>query len=175
MKKNEKLTIWLAGLRTVWAKNKGIVLILAVGLILLAASSLGGEKETETATAATAEATFDLEATEQKYAQALSEIDGAGKVTVVLSVQNGTQRVVAQDNDYESKDGDVEKNSSVVVISKGSGTEETVTLQEIYPKLQGALVICSGGDDPAVKLKLVEAMSALTGLGADKISICKGK
>ena len=63
---------------------------------------------------------------------------------------------------------------STVVISRGSGSEETVALQEIAPQYQGALVVCPGGGDPAVRLQLSEAVSALTGLGADRITICKG-
>ena len=61
-----------------------------------------------------------------------------------------------------------------MVVSKGSGNEETVALQELAPQYQGALVVCPGGNDPAVKLQISEAVAALTGLGADKISICKG-
>ena len=60
-------------------------------------------------------------------------------------------------------------------IWRGSGSQETVTVQEIYPRYQGALLVCAGGDDPTVRLQLTEAMSALTGLGADKISISQGK
>ena len=48
-------------------------------------------------------------------------------------------------------------------------------IQQLGPVYQGALVVCSGGDDPQVKLALYEAVSALTGLRTDKISICKGK
>ena len=55
------------------------------------------------------------------------------------------------------------------------GTEETVTLQQISPQYQGALVVCSGGGNPSVRLQVVEAVSALTGLGADHISVCEGK
>ncbi|MFQ8983403.1 MAG: hypothetical protein ACLR6W_04145 [Evtepia sp.] len=54
-------------------------------------------------------------------------------------------------------------------------SQETVTVQEIYPRYQGALVVCPGGDDPEVRLQITEALSALTGLGADKISISEGK
>ena len=64
---------------------------------------------------------------------------------------------------------------STVIISNGDRSEETVALQQLSPQYQGALVVCSGGDDPAVRLCLSDAVSALTGLGADKISICKGK
>ena len=42
------------------------------------------------------------------------------------------------------------------------------------PEKGVALVVCPGGNDPAVKLQISEAVAALTGLGAEKISICKG-
>ena len=55
-----------------------------------------------------------------------------------------------------------------------SGLQETVTVQERGPGYQGALLVCAGGDDPQVRLRLTQAVSALTGLGADKIAISKG-
>ena len=42
------------------------------------------------------------------------------------------------------------------------------------PEKGVALVVCPGGGDPAVQLRLLEAVSALTGLGSDRISICEG-
>ncbi len=62
-----------------------------------------------------------------------------------------------------------------VVVAAGSGAQDTVLVQQFYPRFQWALVVATGGGDPAVRLKLTEAVAALTGLGADKISICKGK
>ena len=106
---------------------------------------------------------------EDRLSEALSKIDGAGEVTVVLTVRDGPRQVLAQDSREEQ--GETE----TVVISRGSSTQETVTVQELYPSYQGALLVCPGGDDPTVCLKLTEATSALTGLGADKISISKGK
>ena len=75
----------------------------------------------------------------------------------------------------EGLEGRTEAEVTNVVISAGSGVEGTVTLQQLSPQFQGALVVCSGGGEPTVQLRLVEAVSALTGLGADKISVCKGK
>ena len=49
-----------------------------------------------------------------------------------------------------------------------------VPLYTLTPQFQGALVVCPGGGDPAVQLRLLEAVSALTGLGSDRISICEG-
>ena len=108
---------------------------------------------------------------ERKLEQALSRVDGAGEVTVVLTVKSGARQILAQDS---SRSGE-ESSTSTVVVSTGSGTEDAVVLQQVYPQYQGALVVCPGGGDPAVCLRLVDAVSALTGLGADKISICKSK
>ena len=110
-----------------------------------------------------------------KFNDVLAQIDGVGEVRVVLTLQSGPRRILAQDSQSTVDEGRTEAEVTNVVISAGSGVEGTVTLQQLSPQFQGALVVCSGGGEPTVQLRLVEAVSALTGLGADKISVCKGK
>lgn len=146
-------------------------LVILAGLLLLLLPTGGKEgapEETEPAQSA-----FDLAATEARLSQALSKIHGAGEVTVVLTVANSPRQILAEDVDRDA--GDSREKTQTVVLSKGSGSQETVTVQEVYPRYQGALLVCAGGDDPEVRLQLTQAMSALTGLGADKISISRGK
>ena len=155
-------------------KYKYVLLVIAAGIVLLLLP-LGGEENptlggTESQTE-NGEETFRVEEMERRLEEALSRVDGAGEVTVVLTVKSGTRQILAQDS---SRSGE-ESSTSTVVVSTGSGTEDAVVLQKVYPQYQGALVVCPGGGDPAVCLKLVDAVSALTGLGADKISICKSK
>jgi stage III sporulation protein AG len=145
--------------------------VLLAGVVLLALPT-GDREETaqETTEGPAWASTFDLAATEARLAAALSQIDGAGEVTVVLTLQDGPRRLLAQDTQAK----DAQETTETVVLSQGSGTQDTVTIQELYPTYQGALVVCPGGDDPAVRLGLTQAVSALTGLGADKIVIRKG-
>ena len=155
-------------------KYKYVLLVIAAGIVLLLLP-LGGEENptlggTESQTE-NGEETFRVEEMERRLEEALSMVDGAGEVTVVLTVKSGARQILAQDS---SRSGE-ESSTSTVVVSTGSGTEDAVVLQQVYPQYQGALVVCPGGGDPAVCLKLVDAVSALTGLGADKISICKSK
>ena len=155
-------------------KYKYVLLVIAAGIVLLLLP-LGGEENptlggTESQTE-NGEETFRVEEMERRLEEALSRVDGAGEVTVVLTVKSGTRQILAQDS---SRSGEA-SSTSTVVVSTGSGTEDAVVLQQVYPQYQGALVVCPGGGDPAVCLKLVDAVSALTGLGADKISICKSK
>lgn len=168
----------LKKLLTVLDKYKYVLLVVLAGALLLLIPT-GDEEPPRGAGAALVQETdtegFDLEKTERKLSAALSQVEGAGEVTVVLTVQNSSRQVLAQDGTNTQKDGASEQTAETVVVSKGSGTQETVLVEQIYPDFQGALVVCTGGEDAAVRLKLVEAVSALTGLGADKISICKGK
>lgn len=155
---------------------KFVLLIILAGALLVTLPVFGSEVSKSEPTAAGAGATnFDLEGMEKKMADALSKIDGAGNVTVVLTVKTGARQILAEDGEISQKDGGTERSTNTVVVSKGSGYQDVVSVQEIFPQFQGALVVCAGGGNPAVKLKLVEAVSDLTGLGSDKITICKGK
>jgi stage III sporulation protein AG len=74
----------------IWAavkKNKFVMIVLAVGLvlILLPIGSRGGN--TETAADASPSAVFSLSEQEERIAAALSMIEGAGQVEVVLTLK----------------------------------------------------------------------------------------
>ena len=156
-----------SGLSSRLKKYKWVGLVLLVGLLLLAWPA---GKENQAETAAETPQTFDLAATEARLSEALSQIRGAGEVTVVLTLAGGPRQVLAQDVDQAT-----ERGQETVVVSRGSGGQEAVAVQEVSPEYQGALLVCPGGGDPTVRLQLTQAVAALTGLGADKISISEGK
>ena len=94
-------------------------------------------------------------------------------VTVTLTVKSGMERVLASDRTTSVTD----RGSSVeeeTVLTGSGGSQEAVLLSRRYPTFQGALVVCQGGDDPAIRLLMTQAVSALTGLGADRVTVCKG-
>lgn len=164
--------------KKVWSalgRYKYVLLVMLVGVLLLLLPDSNKTVQSNEPAVTGVEEDFSVEALEEKLEKTLSEIDGAGQVQVMLTVQSGMKRVLAQDGSLEQDGSSVQRETQTVVISAGSGVQETVLVQQIYPQFQGALVVADGGGDPAVRLKLTEAVAALTGLGADKISICKGK
>lgn len=173
MKGTLEWKLWGKKIYALLEKYKFVFLVILAGIILLLLPT--GKRNTRPAqnisSAQAAELAFDVEAMEQKIEGALSQIDGAGNATVVLTVRGGPRQVLAQDGKQSEKENSV----SNVIVSKGSGLQDTVVIQQVYPQYQGALVVCPGGGNPAVRLKLVDAVSALTGLGADKISVCQAK
>ncbi len=161
-------------------KYRYVLLILLAGVVMLLWP--GGEKSPEAASppalsGAASPEDFSVSALEEKLSAALSRIRGAGDVTVLLTVQGGSRQVLATDEKSARRsDGGSETQSTTVVVSGASAAGSgPVLVQQLYPRFQGALVVCSGGNDAGVRLKLMEAVSALTGLGTDKISICQGK
>lgn len=157
--------------REVLKRYRYVFLVLAVGCLLLLWPV---EEKTET-TAAGETDHFQTAELERKLEQALSEVEGAGKVTVVLTLDTGPRQVIAQDGKTTQSGDSASRETTSVLLSKGSGTQEAVRLQELAPGYRGALVVAQGSGDPEVKLALTQAVSALTGLGTDQISICKGK
>ena len=47
--------------------------------------------------------------------------------------------------------------------------------QVLAPVYQGAVVVCQGGDQPGIRLQVVEAVCDATGLSADKVTVLKMK
>lgn len=114
---------------------------------------------------------FQLEELEEKLARTLSGIQGAGETEVMLTLKSGSRQVLAQDTQSR---GEGERSVSTVTLGRGSGSQEVVPLQTVAPQFRGALVVCDGGDDPGVRLQVIRAVSALTGLGSDCITVCQG-
>ncbi len=154
--------------KQLWQRYKYVLLVVLAGVVLLMlpGGEAGGEKNE---LPLQPDSQFDVERVERKLERALSQISGAGEVTVVLTLKESSRQILARDTQVSER----EQRTETVVVSTGSGSQATVPLQNIYPKYQGALVVCTGGGDARVKLELLEAVRALTGLSAEKISICK--
>ena len=153
-------------------KYRYVLLGIGAGVVLLMLPAGGGQDSSgrEVQESGETEA-FDLERFEEKLAQALSQVEGAGEAQVVLTLDGGSRQVLARNQD---RDGEGGGSNTVVTVGKGSGKQDVVPLQTVAPEFRGALVVCPGGGSAAVRLKLIEAVSALTGLGSDRISVCQG-
>lgn len=178
MKKAE-LMQWKKRLEHLFRQYKYVLVVILAGVVLLLLPPLweteGAGEEEETQVPQEVNTEDSAAALERRLEEALSQIQGVGEAEVILTLKSGPQKILAQDSETSISERGTEASVSSVLISRGSGEEDAIVVQQLSPQYQGALVICSGGDDPEVRLRLVEAVSALTGLGADKISVCKGK
>ena len=147
-----------------------LVLLLGAGLLLLPRAG-GSQPAAEPETAAAAAAEAEPENLEAKLEKLLSQMEGAGAVQVVLTLEKSAS--YTYQTDRETRDG--EERRETVLVSDGAGGEAPVTQETAYPVYQGAVVACQGADSAQVRLDIVRAVASLTGLSSDRITVIKLK
>lgn len=123
---------------------------------------------------------------EEKLANILSNIEGVGKVKVLLTYsQTSTSIPLYNENLRESNTTETdssggsrtvaESDSEKEVIYKedSSGNREPVTQSVISPQIEGAIITAEGADNAEVKSAIVQAVEAATGLATHKIQVFK--
>lgn len=165
---------WMERAGKALKKYQYVLLVLLVGVLLLLWPA-GEEPRAAESLQEETQDPFQIGSLEARLEAALSQVEGAGEVTVVLTLRESPQAMPLQDLRESGEGSGQSRESSAVLLSRGSGGQELAVLQQLGPEYRGALVVSPGGDDPRVRLALSNAISALTGLGADKITICKGK
>ena len=112
---------------------------------------------------------------EERLCAILSQIRGAGRVQVMLTIAQGEETVYQFDQDLTTDEGGSSSQKDTVTVTDKDRGQSGLITQVNPPRYQGALIVCQGADDPAVRLAISEAVSGLTGLGTDKIAIAKMK
>lgn len=119
-----------------------ILILLSVGLLLVALSSVNKTEVTDSA--GLSEYKEELE---ERLERLCSEVDGVGRCTVMVTFSRG------EENTY-----------------KGSKLTESRP-----PEVLGVTVVCDGGDNAAVRARLTEMLSALFGIGSNRIAVLPSK
>lgn len=153
-------------------KYKYVALVLLLGLVLMA---IPARKE-KTGEAVQAEPiTSEETPVSEELAQILSQIQGVGKVKVMLTLASGEETVYQMDEKLSTGQDSGSTQRDTVIITDSQRSQAGLVCQVNPPKYQGAIIVCQGADSPAVCLAIVEAVSNATGLGADRISVLKMK
>lgn len=102
----------------------------------------------------------------------LSQIQGAGKVKVLLTQAYGEQTIYQADHDT-TPEGAVR--TETIIITGTEKNQQGLVAQVNPPVYLGAIVVCQGADSAVIRLAIVEAVSKATGLSADRITVLKMK
>ena len=169
----ERLAPLAARLRAALTDEKQRVNLLVcmglAGLLLLAVSSwLPADSSTQSAApAAMTDSTADYAAElEARLTALISRVEGAGKTAVMVTLESGSESIYATDTDSDG--------SSTHVLLGSGGADGLVETVET-PRVLGVAVVCEGGGSAGVRLAVTQAVSALTALPSDKITVLQGK
>ena len=129
-----------------------MLVILIIGIVIIAISgSIPSEKKTEELPAAVT----DVQGEEERLSEILSQIDGAGRVSVMISYAGTAEKELAGESEGRA------------YISGG----DVVVKKETYPAVRGVIVIADGAGNSQVKQKIMEAVTAVTGAAANHVCV----
>lgn len=154
-------------------KYRYALLVLAIGLVLMVIPAKSDQTESNESDAKQIEQTEP--SLEEKLETVLSQVTGAGQVQVVLTVAKGEEIVYQTNDDTSNTNESNNTNSDTVMVTDAQRNQNGLIRQVIPAAYQGAVIVCQGADNPSVRLAIVDAVSKLTGLGANCISVLKMK
>lgn len=154
-------------------KYKYVFLILGLGLLLML---LPGKTEpTAKENKEEVQQMTSVEEVCEQLSEILSNISGAGQTKVMLTVQQGEKTIYQTDADVSEKEAANDSRIQTVTITDADRNQTGLIQQVNPPTYMGAIVLCQGADTPSVRLAIVDAVSKVTGLGANQISVHKMK
>ena len=172
-------------------RSDWLILVLAGILILIIALPTDTEekKQAEKSKENISKENNTMEASkdeiERKLEDILEKIDGAGDVKVMITYQDSGTQVVEKDkntseNSLEESDStggvrstkEQQLQESTVYEEADAGNTPFVS-KELLPKVEGILIVGSGGDNQKVKQNISEAVLALFQVEAHRIKIVK--
>ncbi len=101
---------------------------------------------------------------ETKLSDRLSELDGAGKVNVIISVKSGMRSEIATEKQVG---GIGERTTETPVLISG----KPLVLGEIYPEICGVIIMAKGAENVKVRLSLIMAAQTFLDVSSDKIQV----
>lgn len=187
---------WMSKLKKPKKEQLVVLLLFGVLLVVIALPTTTGtmgadKKDTDisgtqgAAGTDTATLTYE-EQLEKRLSAILSQVAGAGRVEVMVTLESRGERIVEKDTP-ESRKSVEETDSSggsrttdeqdwgeeTVYYEDGSGGKSPYVVKELEPNIEGVLVLAEGGDSAVVKQELLEAVQALFPIEAHKVKIMK--
>ena len=149
-------------------KYKYVILVLFLGILLMLIPSRKEEPAVQTQQTAAVTTKSPAEELEE----ILSKIEGVGKVRVLLTEASGPETVYQTDED-RSDTGSLRVET--VIVTDGSRGQNGLIKRVDPPSYLGAVVVCQGADRPSIQLAIVEAVSNVTAIPSDRITVLKMK
>ena len=107
-----------------------------------------------------------IKSLEQRLEKVLCKVEGAGDVSVVLTIESGMETVLATKTEViENSSGKQMIETPILVNGK------TVVIKEKYPKITGVLIVAEGASSLTILTKIQQATVSLLDINVNQIEI----
>lgn len=174
------------------------VIIAIIGIIILIAGSTifssgkktpaNRQKQDDGNTAGvTEQSVTQTDVTEEKLRSLLSQIQGVGKVDVMITYETSNENIPAYDikksissTDERDREGGTrnitqEEHESTVVFEDSADGKKPVVLTQLKAEVKGVLVVAEGADSVLVKERVTNAVTVVLGVPVHKVQVIQRK
>ncbi len=161
-------------------------LIVALGiagmLLILVSSWFDSPKPAASGSGGETDLQEYLVQTQKQLEQILSGVQGVGRVSVMLTLEQGTEyRYAVNESNAQTStttyaEGSVQRveesgetQQSYLLIDTGTGKGPLV-LTKLPPRIKGVVVVCSGAQNPSVVSRVMDVVT--TSLGVTSLQVC---
>ena len=161
---NEKLHLLQQQFQGSKGRTTLAVFVGAIAMLLLLLSELLPKASSATVPAAKGTDARQYQTQlEEQLAELISQLQGAGKTTVMVTLTTGEETVYAVD----TQTGELQRQETHVLLQDGSALAETTYL----PQVCGVAVLCEGGGDVRVAARITELLRSLLALPSNRICV----
>ncbi len=170
--------------------NNLLIILIIGAMLLIAASALKSEKSQEEVFKKDEKKEKVIENNymedyamllERKLENILGEIKGVGKVKVMITLEETTEKIPAMNttqNQEKTSEKDsqggvreiIREDSSIQVVTRGS-EGNIIVLKEIKPEVKGVIVVAEGAENIEVKEKLYQAVKTALGISGNRVEV----
>lgn len=187
---NEKLNRWIQNVKNL--KKDQICILLLIGVLLMVISIPTKKNVNETEKSEERKESTEIQTDEYAYAEQLesqlesilTEVEGVGTVSVMVTLQSSAEQIVEKDireeaeelAETDSQGGNRDTKNTVreeETIYKDGDSQSPYVRKALMPRVEGVLVVAEGGNQPVVVKNITEVIQALFGIESHKIKIVK--
>lgn len=165
-------------------KHTNLIFVLGIlGMLLLLLSELLPKTATDAVqpnTTGEFDATSYTQSLQDQLCTLLGQIDGVGRVEVMLTLESTTQSVYAtaertqlSENGSQNQGYAQQSYQSEYVLVDGTDGKQALVEHTEMPQVRGVVVICDGGADSGTVYRVTEAVSVVLGVTTNRICVTK--
>lgn len=160
--------------------KKNMILIglsVLVAFFLVLGEFSGSDEELASAENTTVYAAQYTEKTEKELEKMISNIHGAGKVSVMITLESCYENVYAKGSTVKNEQNESSLQSEIqeeyIIVKNGSNNEDCLVIKVYEPSVKGVAVVAEGADNASVKNAIIQTVCALFDISSAKVSVEK--
>ncbi len=171
--------------------RKIIIIACVVGVALIFLSGYF-KPDTTAAQSASSQPTMTAEQYASKLESSLTDIvtqiQGVGTAKVLVTLERNTEYVYATEQKRSNQTTEDKSNGSAtkneandntetkyILVKDADGAQKALAVTEVQPIIKGVVVVCGGGDNPAVQQNVINAVTTALGITSVQVCVIKAK